>query len=47
LHGYGSGGRGRGGLFLGGGFFAFEVSDAALAFFAFIVLFAHKFFTLL
>jgi hypothetical protein len=42
-----SGGRGRGGLLFWGGFFAFEVSDAALAFFGFVVLFAHKFFTLL
>jgi hypothetical protein len=42
-----SGGRGRGGFFLGDDFLAFEISDAALALFAFIVLFAHKFFTLL
>jgi hypothetical protein len=40
-------GRGRGGLLLRGGFFALEVGDAALAFFALIVLFAHIFFTLL
>jgi hypothetical protein len=39
--------RGRGGLLFRGDFFAFEVGDAALAFFAFVVLFAHIFFTLL
>jgi hypothetical protein len=42
-----SGAGGRGGFLFGDGFFAFEVSDAALAFFAFVVLFAHIFFTLL
>jgi hypothetical protein len=38
---------GGGGLLFGDRFFAFEVSDAALAFLALVVLLAHKVFTLL